>query len=199
MPKNLIFAAFGLLALFNAHAVDCDRDDIEFYLSEGFSPEQITHLCTTADTTGQNTGDYQTVGPVEADSNDPATYLTLAIDSDAVFVDDDKVSFRHTACTERNRIEVCPDMTLEIDLRGLQITDTGRGQGEGSTIEVQGNIQRQINNYSGLSPAKQRVVDRLYKERHAVIPVKEGADVEEAQRALRLLVENANPPLVVSE
>lgn len=229
---SLLFAAFGCFALFNAHAAECSRENVDYYLSKGFSPGQITRLCTTAgaargDTapdkggsqnfTGNNAGqaagsqkpaadadtaDYESLNQpsIQSEANNPATYLSLAIDSDAVFVDDDKISFRHTTCTRtQGRIEACPDMTLEIELTGLQITDTGRGSNGGGTIEVQGNIERQINNYSGLSPAERRVADRLYTERHAVIPVKKGVAVEEAHRALQSLVENANPPLIVSE
>lgn len=196
--KWLFVMLLGCLAQFEAHAADCGREDVEFYLNKGFTPEQITRLCTT-DTTRQSTGDYESVGPGQSDADNPATYLALAIDSDAVFVNDGKISFRHTACTERNRIHVCPDMTLAIELTGLQITGTGRGPGGGGTIEVQGNIQRQINNYSRLSPAGQQVVDRLYTEGHAVIPVKKGVNMDEARQALQWLVENANPPLIVSE
>ena len=203
-PRNRVYALFAMLALSGANAADCGREDIAFYLEEGFTPEQITRMCSTAMTgeeaAGQNTGDLRSLDPPDpADSGDPATYLALAIDSDAVFVDDDRISFRHTVCAERGRVETCPDITLEVDLRGLQITDTGRGADGESALEVQGNIQRQINNYEALTPAGRQVVDRLYTERRAQIPIREGVSAEQAGRALRLLVENANPPLIVSE
>lgn len=200
MPERkwLFAILLGCLGQSDVRAADCNREDVEFYLSKGFTPEQITRLCTT-DTDRQNAGDYESVGPDEPDAGNPATYLALAIDSDAVFVDADKISFRHTACTERNRIQVCPDMTLAIELTGLQVTGSGRESSGGGSIEVQGKIQRQINNYSRLSPTEQRVVDRLYTEKHAVIPIKDGVDIGEARRALQWLIENANPPLIVSE
>jgi hypothetical protein len=196
--KWLFVMLLGCLAPFDAPAADCNREDIEFYLNKGFTPGQITRLCTT-ETAGQTAGGYESVGPAGADANDPGTFLALAIDSDAVFVDDDKISFRHTACTERNRIQACPDMTLAIELTGLQITAAGSDSGGGGRIEIRGNIQRQINNYGSLPPAEQRLVDRSSSERHAVIPIKEGVDVGEARRALQRLVENANPPLIVSD
>lgn len=196
--RNRVYALFVMLAVGGAHAADCSREDIAFYLEEGFTPEQITRMCgtgTAEETAGQNTGDLRSLDPPRpADPGDPATYLALAIDSNAVFVDADRISFRYTACTEQGRIEACPDTTLEIDLRGLQITGSGRG-----ALEVQGNIQRQINNYDAFSPAQQRVVDRLFIERRASVPIRQGVNLEQAQRALRTLVENANPPLIVSD
>ena len=49
MKNHLAIAAIALLFLTatNAHAA-CSRDDISFYLSEGFTPEQITAICTQA-------------------------------------------------------------------------------------------------------------------------------------------------------
>jgi hypothetical protein len=49
MKNHLASAAIALLFLTasNAHAA-CSRDDISFYLSEGFTQEQITAICTVA-------------------------------------------------------------------------------------------------------------------------------------------------------
>lgn len=202
---NGIYGLCGCLLLSGAYAADCSREDIAYYLREGFTPEQITQLCGT-EGAGQGTGneagqrpdDYQSLGSEQGDADTPATYLALAIDSNIVFVDDDKISFRRTACAERGRTRVCPDTTLEINFRGLQITGGRESDGQG-ILEVQGNIQRTINNYDAFSPGQQRVVDRLYTERRAAIPIRESVEFEQAQRALRLLIENANPPQIVSE
>lgn len=40
---GILFAAYPLLS-----RADCSRSDVEFYLSEGFTPDQITALCTAA-------------------------------------------------------------------------------------------------------------------------------------------------------
>ena len=49
MKNQLAIAAIALLFLTatNAHAA-CTRDDISFYLGEGFTQEQITAICTAA-------------------------------------------------------------------------------------------------------------------------------------------------------
>jgi hypothetical protein len=49
MKNHLATAVIALLFLTatNAHAA-CTRDDISYYLSEGFTPEQITAICTVA-------------------------------------------------------------------------------------------------------------------------------------------------------
>ena len=49
MKNHLAIAAIALLFLTatNAHAA-CNRDDVSFYLSEGFTQEQITAICTMA-------------------------------------------------------------------------------------------------------------------------------------------------------
>lgn len=49
MKNHLATAAIALLFLTatNAHAA-CTRDDISYFLSEGFTPEQITAICTAA-------------------------------------------------------------------------------------------------------------------------------------------------------
>jgi hypothetical protein len=191
------------LLLSGAYAADCGREDIAYYLREGFTPEQITQLCG-AEGAGQSTGnetgpDYQSLDPGQEDADTPATYLALAIDSNIVFVDDDKIFFRRTACAERGRTRVCPDTTLEINLRGLQLTGGDRESDGRAMLEVQGNIERTVNNYEAFSPGQQQVVDRLYTERRASIPIRDSVEFEQAQRALRLLIENANPPQVVSE
>lgn len=201
--KWIVAILLGCLVRLDAQAADCGREDVEYYLNRGFTPEQITRLCTVDNTAGedtasQNPADYESLPPTPAppETETPAAYLSGAIDSDAVFVDDDTVYFQRTVCSQlgtANR-RVCPDITFEIDLAGLQIT----GDNENG-IEVRGDIQRKINNYDELSSREQQVVERYFDKSGTVIPIQAGADIEQARDALQFLVENANPPLVVSE
>ena len=71
MKHHLALAAIALLLLTatNAHAA-CTRDDISFYLSNGFTPEQITAICTAA---GESAPPAPTATPEPASSVPSAT------------------------------------------------------------------------------------------------------------------------------
>lgn len=76
MKNQLAIAAIALLFLTatNAHAA-CTRDDISFYLGEGFTQEQITAICTAA-TEAATPSAPATPEPVATEAEAPSTPAT---------------------------------------------------------------------------------------------------------------------------
>ncbi|EDY86940.1 hypothetical protein GP5015_169 [gamma proteobacterium HTCC5015] len=65
--QRKVVGLFLLMGASSVHSMDCSRDDVDHYLSQGFSPEQVTRLCT-------------------ASQNAPASTDSMAADSSAAEV-----------------------------------------------------------------------------------------------------------------
>ena len=184
------------------YAAQCGREDVEFYLEKGFSPEQITALCTTteADTNTLSTKQRQPVANNnQALMTQPEVYLLTAIDSAKAEIKDGALLFEQTICTKHGPVtsmgrqnQVCPNVAFVIKLDDLRIT----GQQKrpkfigGNHIKVAGNIAQSVPDINSLSAAEQPVVRRLYKEppSEVEIPIKPGMDVGRAVEALQTMV-----------
>ncbi len=133
-PSTLLMLA--ALAAGNVWA-GCSRDDIDYYLSRGFSHDQVVRLCGTQPAPSQKTLTDQTPAPAKTANQPPdsqdllveQTYLQAVMDAEAVKLGPDTVAIIQERCFpygEENAIgfreEACGRMVTTIDRQGMEIT-----------------------------------------------------------------------------
>lgn len=138
--RLLLLAILPGLAASNAQA-GCSRDDIDYYLSRGFSHDQVVRLCGTAPHDNQQpvTAGTHEPEPLTKNSQPPAstsqetlveqTYLQAVLDAEAVQLTPETLTIIHDRCFpygEENAIgfreEACGRMVTTIQRKGLKIT-----------------------------------------------------------------------------
>jgi len=109
----------------------CSRDDIEFYLSKDFTPEQITEICKTSPASNSASGAEPL--PVESPINDDQLLLKEAIDARNISITDEYISYTLKICVEYGEEDdygfapkACPDIRYTISLSGLNATESSK-------------------------------------------------------------------------
>ncbi|MGH1487472.1 MAG: hypothetical protein ACRBCI_14755 [Cellvibrionaceae bacterium] len=208
---SLVAICVGFSASVDAY---CTRNDIDHYLDKGFSPEQITALCTqtvpgnspTAAPTSTNSLDKDTQSPVAPTSASAVTseqqrardFMFSTIDADDVRFEEDRLLFQRTVCTEYGnksssgkRYEACVDTSFNVQLSNLDIVEyKSRNVIFGKNkIVVKGSIKRDFINYDELDSRDKVFVDRTYRDQPvADIPIRNGVDMKRAVRELKKLI-----------
>lgn len=190
----------------------CSRSDVEFYLGEGFSHEQITAICSGA---GTQTVTEPEVKAGEAEirqseteisrtrsetasetAQKDASFLAGAIDGYDVEVGMESLKYTTQDCFEYGeedsngfRKKVCPEVRFSIDFEGMKITRSGRKEflyGP-RVIVVKGRIERQI--LSGVEHLgkydRKEVHKALSRGGEIAIPIRKAIDLKEAVASLR--------------
>lgn len=154
-------------------AANCNREDIIFYLKQGFSHDQVTKICYTpqgkplqVDHTGktQQSGTSTTANRPQQ-SSDTMIFFKSSIDSDELEITrSEMVLTKHHQCIKYGiedgagfRDKACVQLQTTIQLPGLKVLKAKKaipliGKPE---LVIEGNIKHQIMNLSVLS-AKQR-------------------------------------------
>ncbi len=194
----------------------CERQDIEFYLSKGFTPTQITAICTdsatvnTADkpeVTTESSPDTDTATasakPIaKAPLEDPTTYLAAAINAEDVQISATTLQYQQQVCTEYGaknvqgkRNKACPLIAFSIPLSEVSVTGSQKRLAifGDSTIKLKGNINRRFLDLDRLNKGEKRAINRFYKK-HAdtvQLPIRNSMDLRKAKSALKNLIKSA--------
>ena len=196
MKNHLAQTAVALLFLTatNLHAA-CTRDDVSFYLSEGFTQDQITALCTVATeaatpsipATPEPAANIAVV-PSASDSNkDAERYLQEAIKGDDVHVEDGFLHYTAIACIPYGQFndnkepwpkETCEQVRYKVTLRGMKAKREWVSDNflQPRQVYLQGQIERElVSDLDDISPAhRNQIRENLQTEVKATVPIKEG-------------------------
>jgi hypothetical protein len=203
MKNHLASAAIALLFLTasNAHAA-CSRDDISFYLSEGFTQEQITAICTVAtEPAAPSTpatpepaapSTPATPEPAEGGSNkDTERYLREAIKGHDIHVEEGFLHYTARVCIPYGQFndnkepwakETCELVRHKVTLRGMrakrELFSTSLFQPR--QIYLEGQIERELvsdlDNFS--STSRRQIIRNLQTEVKAIVPIKENMSLD---------------------
>lgn len=214
----LSFLALGsLLILSHAALAECTRSDVQYFLSKGFSQEQIVALCSQAKQPAPNkNSDYQAYSEeLEArlrierrlqQEEDDILLLKVAIAGESVKLTDDWLDYQKPLClTAGNRydvearLKVCPNVRYRIYFKGLEVKGYNRkylafGARE---IEVVGKVKRKLmHDFKEYNQETRRLLFASYKtlsrKDGTSIPVRKDYSVAQIQEILRRYVARAN-------
>ena len=198
MKNHLAIAAIALLFLTatNAHAA-CTRDDISFYLSEGFTQEQITAICAEAT---EAVAPPTPVTPEPAAPSTPATpepagggsnkdaerYLREAIKGHDVHVEEGFLHYTARVCIPYGRFhnnkepwskETCEQVRHKVALQGMRARREWVSLilSRPRQIYLEGQIERELvsdlDDFS--APSRRQIIENLRTDVKAIVPIKE--------------------------
>ena len=140
---NLRYPIISTLLILNTtllHA-GCPRDDVDYYLSKGFTTAQITIICSTKTNQKSNTS-QRLSNPLPPNSEKKPTptfyninqtddikrFLEIAIQGDMISISDEALFFTRKVCIEYDEEDnygfkptVCPQIKFEISRHQLEI------------------------------------------------------------------------------
>jgi hypothetical protein len=196
---TVFFASIVCMMLSSQANAGCSRDDVEFYLSKGFSNNQITDLCSESSKPAsdvlQPKSEAQNSSSSKVDDN--AMFLNRAIKAKTVSLSSDSLQYTLKMCIEYGDEDifgftpkVCPDVTYTIALKGFEVLDTGKKYGFYGTPEVtikSSAIKREI--IGGLKNKKQEerelILEKFEKGFETAISIRDDFSLEEVKQVLQ--------------
>ena len=206
---------FFLLALstssFTTYSyAECARDDINYYLSKGFTPDQITAICTTSsikpednksvnNTDKQNDQESGEKEMIETNNNQKTSpnkneqFLKEAINGRNISLSNDSLQYSLKTCYNYGEEDqygfapkACPIVKYVIDLKGLEVIRSGKkyiffGDHE---IEVKATIRREI--IGGLEEheagEQQQIQKHLESGDQTIIPIRDDISLADVEQ-----------------
>ena len=189
----------------NAYAA-CSRDDVDYYLSKGFSTDQITTLCGTAST---NQTPSQTIISNKASvipnktseqptpTNATEQFLKEAIKGRNIVLTKDTLNYTLKVCIEYGEEDqygfapkACPNVRFNVTLKDLEIKEpVKRLFFSLDEIEVKGSITRKVIN--GLEKYKAEdqtlILNKLESGNKTMIPVRDDISIDRMFHTLEQL------------
>ena len=189
---------------------ECAREDVNFYLGKGFTPEQITAICTTSSTKPAsdesiNSSDKQTnkklnteaITETDADQKTSLKkneqFLKEAINGRNILLTDDSLQYTLKTCYKYGEEDqygfapkACPIVKYVVALKGLEVTRSGKkyiffGDHE---IEIKATIRREI--ISGLEEHKaeeqQQIQKHLESGDQTIIPIRDDISLADVKQ-----------------
>ncbi len=195
MKNHLAQTAIALLFLTatNAHAA-CTRADISFYLSEGFTQEQITAICAVATDAAapsipaspEPAANIAVVPPAGGNNKDAERYLREVIKGHDVHVEEGFLHFTARVCIPYGRFndnkepltkETCEQVRYKVTLRGMKVKRewVSRNLLQPRQIYLEGQIERELVSDLGDFSTVDRgqIIRNLQTEVKAIVPIKE--------------------------
>ena len=215
--KTLLFPliALCLLAYTSLSHAECARDDVDHYLSKGFTPEQITKICATSP--------IATAPPVENASHkllDPPIpektpladstseqitsheknkqFLQEVIKGRDIVLTNDSLQYTLKTCIEYDEEDqygfapkACPFIKYTIALKDLEVITSRKKYIFFGTdqIKVKSDISREI--LGGLkkykAEEKRKIIKKLESGDHTIIPIRDDIPLEQVEHVLMKL------------
>ncbi|RDH80752.1 MAG: hypothetical protein DIZ80_17145 [endosymbiont of Galathealinum brachiosum] len=198
VKTNYCFIALTGLSLFSQNALsECNRDDVEFYLSKNFTTQQITELCKAS--SEEKSVPVIVSSKTQINLSDDEAFIKQAIDARNIIISKEYLEYTLRVCVEYAEEDnygfspkVCPDIRYKIALNDLEAEETDKKLfffGENG-IDVEGDISREV--LSGLEKRsdeeKKYLFKRLESGDETNIPVREGVSSKKAAQVLNKLL-----------
>jgi hypothetical protein len=211
----LFCAALSLPLVGNAQA-ECSREDIDHYLAKGFTPAQITSICTKTEpppAVNLEKAAPRTKGPATLQpapqENRPQQGAYRGQDSRSFFGDvikgydvvltADTLLYTRKKCYDLGEedlfgftSEVCPEVRYHINLNGLKVLQTGGKFAffGAPGITVKGKISREIlSGLQDLNPQdKETIKTMLATGNEESLPIRQGVSRDRVEAELRKVI-----------
>lgn len=148
----------------------CERSDVEFYLSKGFTPDQITSLCRQSDSSVSQPA-KKLMSKAEID--DVIERLSQSLRVENLAVEDDVLTFTHTPEIEYEKKaigsgyrEVKPNIDVSIPMITLRVLTSSEGipMIRSPYIKLGGDVSRSVQNLDGYVKQKRKAIDQYLSE-----------------------------------
>lgn len=182
----------------------CERTDIEFYLNKGFTPDQITALCSPKDATNETpqleaTPEQKVISQTKVD--DIVERLKESLRVSDITVKNNQFMFTHTPKIEYGRpmiggdyrtIEPSIDVSIPMDTLRVLTSNEGIPMIRSPYIKLGGAISRTVQNLDEYKDQKRKALDKyLSKQSDNKIRLKfkSGASVDDTTTSLKDLID----------
>ncbi|MEM7304506.1 MAG: hypothetical protein AAF372_03140 [Pseudomonadota bacterium] len=193
----------------------CDPDTVNFYLDKGFTPDQVTELCTqgAAESSTPSYEPYQkpvviyqqgAIAGVSADESNAINDLKSAIAARSVDITDDKINYIRSVClragtspNKEERVVDCTDVAFSVSRDGLRADASGKRLlvfGEERVFISSDEIIRKplvADPWEGYPPDLKFLLERKYESQESgntsYLPVKKGYSTDQVVEAIRAL------------
>lgn len=222
---SVIFLLVGSLVPPSVFA-KCGKEDVDFYLEKGFTPEQITQLCATSDADVPDYKPYQQQVIIYSNEEGPGVKdgftreerqaikdLQQGVDVVGLVVDQDSIQYTVKVCLAvqegkdyNQRFKTCPEVFYRVARAGLTVAASGKrllflGQ---QTIQVKGNIKRQSKvNFDDYPTQFKKQLKRAFDwksgKNTAQVPVRGDYSVTKIVNALNALAKEPDPNTVLAQ
>lgn len=212
LSKNLkitLPATLALLTGMNQVYAECSRDDIDYYLSKGFTTGQITDICKVPVSSATNEPSKSSANEEDNDgkkvvplantkqaANTNEKFLRDAIKGRDITLTNHSLQYTLKTCVEYGDEDLygfapkaCPKVRYEIELKGLEVIKSGKkylvyGDEE---LHVKGNIKRKvIKGLEKLKPEERELfLKKLNAHNQTIIPVREDITADSVKQVLQ--------------
>lgn len=189
-----------LISLSHNTYAACNRDDVNYYLSKGFSTEQITTLCGTASSSHTNKEPATSSKITEQNAtpvNNNELFLREAIKGRNVVLANNALAYTLKVCIKYGEEDLygfapkaCPNVRFNINLKGLTVTEPVKKLFfSPEEIEIKGTISRSVidglENYKAEDQAL--ILKLLESGNKTAIPVRDDISIDKVYQTLEEL------------
>lgn len=202
--NSLLPFIISFACLSQAVHAGCNRDDVEFYLSKGFSTDQITTLCDStkinknnSDRTTSDSPIKQTQASESPDIENKQLFLREAIKGRNVLLTDNTLTYTLRVCITYGEEDMfgfaakaCPDIRFSVNLAGLNVQQPEKKSlFSPDSIEIEGRITRSIiDGLEKFKPEEQKLISSLIETGNTTrIPVRDDISIDKLYRVLEEL------------
>lgn len=171
----------------------CDREDVDYYLSKGFTPAQIAAICsgTTAQVSTETSDTI--LAPDATDKQSEEKLLQSLISGVEISLTDDEMTYTQEVCVSYEYDAyyppdqvVCPQVQVTISRKGLKVLKTESPIFDGDHVVVSGTIHSKLlDNFEEKSAEERKLIHAEFKNKNqANIKLKHKASAAELAEAL---------------
>lgn len=204
-----------LILFYSAHLwAGCDPDTVKFYLDKGFTPDQVTELCSQeGETSAPAYQPYQkpvviyqqgVMPGLSADESNAVKDLKSALAARSVDITDNKINYIRSVClragtspNKEERVTDCTDVAFSVSRKGLKADASGRSLllfGQEQIYISSDEIVRKplvADPWEGYPPDLKLLLERKYESQEkgnsTYLPVKKGYSSDQVIEAVRAL------------
>lgn len=180
----------------NLSYAQCARNDVDYYLSKGFTPEQITNICAIAPLrSDKSLGEASNSLPQQPALEKDEQFLKHAIKGRNVLLTDDSLQYTLKVCIEYGDEDMygfapkaCPKVRFTIARKGLEVIKSQKkyiffGSDE---IKVKSTVRREIvGDLEKNTAEEQQLIQQLLESSdHTVIPIRDDISLDSVEQVL---------------
>ena len=194
--KLFLLFSLSLTTQINNSYAQCARDDIDYYLNKGFTPEQITKICTTPPLKSDKPASDITNNFSRQSAHDKnESFLKEVIRGRNVILSKDALQYTLKICIEYGDEDLygfaptaCPNVRFVIARKGLEVISSRKkyllfGADE---IKIKGTIKREI--LDGLeknTDNERELINQLLESGdNTIIPVRDDVPLDSVEQVL---------------
>lgn len=187
------FATTVLVLLLSAQPTyaGCNRDDVDYYLSKGFTPAQIAAVCSDTTTQGSTTVNAVPIPkPFQSTEEQLQSFMAgekISLNEDSLnYIQEICVAYEYDAYYPPDQV-VCPRVQVSILRKGLKVLKTESLIFDGDRVVVTGSISLELlDTFTEKAPEERKLIQAAFSQnKQTHIQLKNEASATELAEVLR--------------